>query len=48
MSNTVLRLFEIGQRNLTAADCAGIRLALEVTGVEFTDEEEAGVRLRKH
>ena len=46
VSNTALRLFEIGQRDLSAVERAAIRSALEEAGVEFTDNGGRGVQLR--
>jgi hypothetical protein len=36
-----------GQPNLTAANAAAVQAALEAAGVEFTNGDQPGVRLRK-
>ena len=43
----VIEEFEGGGAPLSEADLAAIRLALERAGVEFTNGEQPGVRLRK-
>ena len=44
--NTVVR-FEAGQASPIPATLAAIQRALEAAGVEFTDGDEPGVKLRK-
>jgi hypothetical protein len=48
MSIQRLRLFEVGSLDLSPAELAAIQRALEGAGVEFTNSDEPGVRLRKH
>jgi transcriptional regulator with XRE-family HTH domain len=45
-SSYTLRLFERGKVDLSAPQIDAIRQALEAAGVEFTDGEKPGVRLR--
>ncbi len=42
-----LRLFEIGGWDLPPEDHIAIRRTLEAAGVEFTNGDQSGVRLRK-
>jgi transcriptional regulator with XRE-family HTH domain len=47
LSESTIRDFEKGRRVPTVNNLAAIRAALEVAGVEFTNGEQPGVRLRK-
>jgi transcriptional regulator with XRE-family HTH domain len=47
LSESTIRDFEKGRRVPTANNLAAIRSALESAGVEFTNGEEPGLRLRK-
>ena len=47
LSESTIRNFEEGLRVLPANDLAAVRAALEAAGVEFTNGEQPGVRLRK-
>ncbi len=47
LSESTIRDFEKGRRVPTANNLAAIRRALESAGVEFTNGEQPGVRLRK-
>ena len=42
-----IRNFEEGRRILSANNLAAIRAALEAAGVEFTNGDQPGVRMRK-
>ena len=42
-----IRHFEECRRTLSANNLAAIRAALEGAGVEFTNDDEPGVKLRK-
>ncbi len=46
VSGSMLRDFEKGRRMPTIDDLEAIRRALEAKGVEFTNGDEPGVRLR--
>lgn len=46
VSNSTVRDFEAGRRTPLAANLAAIRTALEAAGVEFTNGDAPGVRLR--
>lgn len=47
LNENAIRNFEDGLRILPANDLAAIRAALEAAGVEFTNGDEPGARLRK-
>jgi transcriptional regulator with XRE-family HTH domain len=47
LSESTIRDFEKGRRVPTANNLAAIRSALEAAGVEFTNGDQPGVRLRK-
>jgi transcriptional regulator with XRE-family HTH domain len=47
LSESTIRDFEKGRRVPTVNNLAAIRTALESAGVEFTNGEQPGVRLRK-
>ena len=47
LSESTVRDFEKGRRTPTTNNLAAIRAALEAAGVEFTNGDQPGVRLRK-
>jgi hypothetical protein len=47
VSESTIRNFEEGLRVLPANYIAAIRAALEAAGVEFTNGDQPGVRMRK-
>ena len=48
LSESTIRDFEKGRRLPTANNLAAIRTTLEAAGVEFTNGDQPGVRLRKN
>jgi transcriptional regulator with XRE-family HTH domain len=47
VSKTTISFFETGRRRPSVATVSEIRIVLEQRGVEFSNEAELGVRLRK-
>jgi transcriptional regulator with XRE-family HTH domain len=47
LSESTIRDFEKGRRVPTVNNLAAVRAALEAAGVEFTNGDQPGVRLRK-
>jgi transcriptional regulator with XRE-family HTH domain len=47
ISESMIRDFDKGRRVPTIADLEAIRAALEAKGVEFTNGDQPGVRLRR-
>jgi hypothetical protein len=47
LSDSTIRKFEDGRCVLSVNNLAAIRTALEAAGVEFTNEDQPGVRMRK-
>jgi hypothetical protein len=47
MADSTIRSFEEGWRALSVNRLASIRAALEAAGVEFTNGNQPGVRMRK-